>query len=98
MKKLTFRQEVLNILPYIFLHWLIEHNLLTKYLDNVVNDTAFSKKYSEEEKVFVLEQYCENYLGNILIFSFCWRESNEGSDFWRKCYYRWEEYYKNIKL
>lgn len=85
-KQLTFRQQIINNMPYLLLHCLISNNALDKYVYNVIYDNRFSTKQSKS--YFITNILPKEWAVSL---AFHWNNTREGYSFWSDIYDKYNE-------
>ena len=90
--KLTFKHRFICAMPYELLHFLIEYKCFERFVRNVSDPAATGA--DEYFLTFVKEGNID--LVNLLNYSFVWKKTPEGYDFWYRRSLWWREYLLNL--
>lgn len=95
MKTLSIRQQVLNVLPLYVLMFLIEENILCAYIDAVIEErgTESTKSLSH-----IKDYYGSENIAGFIGFSFTWRKTSQGDEFWYQAVKKSLEYRYPFKV
>lgn len=75
------RHNIVKLMPYSLLHFLIKEKALKAYLDNVMCD----------RKTDILYYYTNSIRGHFLIIAaFTWHKTPEGRRYWQRLYNRFQ--------
>lgn len=89
MKTLSIRQQVLNVLPLYTLMFLIEENILRVYIDAVIKERGTE---SAKQLSHIKDRYGSENIAKFLDFSFIWRKTPQGHNFWHQFFIKSFEY------
>lgn len=91
MERLT-RLQVLRVISYKLLHFLIKENILHDFLTECINSTYSTRRINWIVDIKNLRTSSE--FGQYFIFREC---ITHGENFWWRKYYKYKEYYEQLQ-
>lgn len=100
MKKRTFDPNILalEVLDYMFVEWLRDHNLYSKFVANLSSVKRDSDSPRFAIRVLIARLIAEPYLtlGSAISLAFAFHKTPEGANFWIAASNDWRSYLKSF--
>ena len=95
-------EVAITVMAPVIKQYLVERNIYKQYIKNTTKYLKYRGvigKLNDEITIeFILEYLYERRetMASLIMTSFCWAETNEGSHFWRNMYYDFSDYLRNF--